>query len=167
VWVSVVLGINAKCNLTKEKYEMINPVLILDLDGVLITTPMWKPEEIESDGYSKFNEKCVSNLNHFLSLSDFEIWLSSTRRTVKLLDEFNLIFFNRNITIPIMGFSPEYPNCKNRREEVLRFIEEFATSEFIIFDDDKPLNGLNEKHKERLVLTDLLKGLDDEKLELT
>ena len=66
-----------------------------------------------------------------------------------------------------MGFSPEYPNCKNRREEVLRFIEEFATSEFIIFDDDKPLNGLNEKHKERLVLTDLLKGLDDEKLELT
>jgi len=47
--------------------------LILDLDGVLITTPIWKADEIDSDGYSKFNMNCVQNLNKLLIQSDFEI----------------------------------------------------------------------------------------------
>jgi len=33
--------------------------LILDLDGVLITTPSWKADEMDADGYSKFNENCI------------------------------------------------------------------------------------------------------------
>jgi histidinol phosphatase-like enzyme len=41
-------------------------VLFLDLDGVLITTPAWKPDEIDSDGYSKFEQSCVDNLNQLL-----------------------------------------------------------------------------------------------------
>ncbi len=64
--------------------------LILDLDGVLITTPLWKADEMDSDGYSKFNQSCIDNLNELLSLADFDIWLSSTRRTVKSIEEFNV-----------------------------------------------------------------------------
>lgn len=141
-------------------------ILILDLDGVLITTPIWKADEIDSDGYSKFNMNCVDNLNKLLSQSDFEIWFSSTRRTVKTLAEFNGIFKSRNIEKEIKGFLPEYQECKTRKDEITRFIEEFKVSNFLIIDDDKSLNGLNENHKKNLILTELQKGFDTEKFEL-
>ncbi|PCJ64858.1 MAG: hypothetical protein COA58_11320 [Bacteroidetes bacterium] len=143
-----------------------NSILILDLDGVLITTPPWRADEMDSDGYSKFNMNCVNNLNTFLSLSDFEIWLSSSRRTVKTLTEFNKIFENRNIKSCIHAFLPEYPDCKTRKDEILRFINEHKTSDFLIIDDDKSLNGLEERYKEKLILTELQKGFDKEKLKL-
>ena len=117
-----------------------------------------------SDGYSEFNESCVENLNRLLTLTEFDIWLSSTRRTVKTLTEFNLIFKNRGIKNEIVGFLPEYTDCKNRKEEVLKFIAEFKASDFLIIDDDKSLNGLDSGIKESLILTELTKGLNDEKL---
>lgn len=79
-------------------------LLILDLDGVLITTPQWKPDQIGLDGYSEFNINCVNNLNSLLSIVDFEIWLSSTRRTVKSLEKFNEIFKKRNVIQNITEF---------------------------------------------------------------
>lgn len=138
----------------------------MDLDGVLITTPIWKADEMDSDGYSKFNKDCVANLNSLLSKYDFDIWLSSTRRTVKTLAEFNKIFKNRNIESEIKGFLPEFPECKTRKDEIIRFIEEFEISDFLIIDDDKSLNGIDENHKEKLILTELQKGFDSVKLEV-
>ncbi|WP_397363883.1 HAD domain-containing protein [Olleya sp. R77988] len=143
---------------------MNNRILILDLDGVLITNPSWKADRIHSDGYSEFNESCVENLNRLLTLTEFDIWLSSTRRTVKSLTEFNLIFKNRRIKKEIVGFLPEYADCKNRKEEVLKFITEFKASDFLIIDDDKSLNGLENGIKDSLVLTELTKGFNSEKL---
>ena len=143
---------------------MNNRILILDLDGVLITNPSWKADQINSDGYSEFNKSCVKNLNRLLTLAEFDIWLSSTRRTVKTLTEFNLIFKNRGIDKEIVGFLPEYTDCKNRKEEVLKFITEFKASDFLIIDDDKSLNGLENGIKEKLILTELTKGFNSEKL---
>lgn len=140
--------------------------LLLDIDGVLITTPIWKADQMDSDGYSKFNENCVVNLNKLLLTHKFEIWLSSTRRTVKRLSEFNQIFKNRGIEEPISGFLPEYSECKTRKEELVKFICEHKLTDFLIIDDDKSLNGLNEEYKERLILTELHKGFDAEKLDL-
>ena len=140
--------------------------LILDLDGVLITTPIWKADEIDTDRYSKFNMNCVDNLNKLLEQSDFEIWLSSTRRTVKTLTEFNRIFENRNIKKEINGFLPVYQECNTRKDEIIQFIEEFKISDFLIIDDDKSLNGLNENYKEKLILTEFQKGFDAEKFQL-
>lgn len=138
--------------------------LILDLDGVLITNPSWKADQIHSDGYSEFNESCVENLNRLLTLAEFDIWLSSTRRTMKTLTEFNLIFKNRGIEKQIAGFLPEYANCRNRKEEVLNFITELKLSDFLIIDDDKSLNELESGIKEKLILTELMKGFNSEKL---
>jgi len=145
---------------------MTKSVLILDLDGVLITTPRWRADEIDSDGYSKFNTDCVTNLNNLLSNYDFEIWLSSTRRTVKNLVEFNQIFKNRNIIRPISGFLPEYLNCKSRKEEIVKFIEQFKLTDFLIIDDDKSLNGLDEIYKQKLILTELQNGFNLKKFQL-
>lgn len=141
-------------------------ILILDLDGVLITTPTWKADEMDADGYSEFNKICVDNLNKLLEQFDFEIWLSSTRRTVKTLKEFNEIFKNRNIESQIKGYLPEYKECKTRKDEIIRFLEEFKISDFLIIDDDKSLNGLDENHKKKLILTELHRGFDNEKFEL-
>ncbi len=138
--------------------------LILDLDGVLITNPIWKADLMHSDGYSEFNEHCVSNLNRLLSFSEFEIWLSSTRRTVKTLNEFNIIFRNRGINQDISGFLPKYSTCDNRREEVLKFIDEFNVSNYLIIDDDKSLNSFEDKLKKNLILTELIRGFDINKL---
>jgi len=146
--------------------EKISTKLILDLDGVLITTPLWKADEMDSDGYSKFNTSCVDNLNELLSKADFEIWLSSTRRTVKSIEEFNAIFGNRHIKERIKGFLPDYKNCKNRKEEILEFLIEFKPEKYLIIDDDKSLNGLETVIKERLILTEQMKGFNQEQLKL-
>lgn len=144
--------------------KMTPKTLILDLDGVLITTPPWKADEIDLDGYSKFNSACVANLNELLSHQDFTIWLSSTRRTVKTLDEFNSIFRRRNIRTAITGFLPEYADCKSRKEEILRFVNESRISDFLVIDDDKSLNAIHNNLNSSLVLTDLTTGFNDEKL---
>ncbi len=121
---------------------------------------------MDTDGYSKFNQQCIDNLNQLLSYSDFEIWLSSTRRTVKTLDEFNKIFKHRNSKQKITGFLPDYPNCINRKEEITQFIKEMKLSNFLILDDDKSLNDLEEEYKVKLVLTKLYEGLNKDQLEL-
>ena len=145
---------------------MIRSVLILDLDGVLITNSLWQPDEIDSDGYSKFDENCVTNLNLLLNEYNFEIWLSSARRTAKTLEEFNLIFKARNILEPIRGFLPVYPECSTRKDEIETFIKESNTSNFLIIDDDKSLHKIDLKYKNNLVLTELYKGFDKECLRL-
>ncbi|BDD05572.1 HAD domain-containing protein [Aureibacter tunicatorum] len=143
---------------------MIKPKLILDLDGVLITTATWKADEIDSDGYSKFNTTCVSNLNRLLKTKKFDIVLSSTRRTVKSLDDFNEIFMFRQINSPITEFLPNYKNCRNRKEEIECYIQEVDIKDFLIIDDDKSLNDANQFIKDRLIQTELLKGFNTDKL---
>ena len=137
--------------------------LILDLDGVLITTPSWKADDIHSDGYSDFNQSCVVNLNKLLLVEKFEIWLSSTRRTVKTLKEFNKIFSNRNINNPIKGFLPVYSSAKNRKEEIELFITQEKIKKYLIIDDDKSLNGLENDIKSKLIITEFMKGFNNEK----
>lgn len=139
-------------------------LLILDIDGVLITNPSWKADEIDPDGYSRFNQECIDNVNRLLSKMDFEIWLSSTRRTVKSLEEFNEIFRNRNINCSIDGFLPIHKKRISRKEEIQAFIEDIKPSSYLIIDDDKSLHDLNEKIKSNLVLTDLQIGFNHEKL---
>lgn len=137
--------------------------LILDLDGVLITTPLWKKDEMHADGYSDFNKECVQNLNLLLVKYPLKIYLSSTRRTVKTLEKFNTIFKNRNISQSIEAFLPLY-KCKNRKEEIERFIAAKLLSDYIIIDDDKSTVNLPFLMKERLIKTEYAEGFTKEKL---
>ena len=150
-----------------DKYDLI-PIkgiyLFLDLDGVLITTPSWKSDEIDEDGYSKFNLKCVKKFNELLSTNRFQIWLSSSRRKGKTLEEFNQIFTNRKINGRISAFLPLYDDCNSRKDEILKFISEKNIVNFIILDDDKSLNSLELEYKRKLVLTDHMIGFTDKDL---
>jgi hypothetical protein len=138
--------------------------VILDLDGVLITTPPWKKDDLDSDGYSMFNTACVDRFNKLLNSLESYIWLSSTRRSNKTLEEFNSIFQHRNIHTPISGFLPIEEKPCSRKEEIIRFIETNKLSSYLIIDDDKSLNDLNENMKNRLVQTEFLKGFDQNAL---
>lgn len=140
-------------------------ILILDLDGVLITNPIWRADELDTDGYSLFNQKCIENLNTLLSIVEMDTWLSSTRRTTKTIKEFNAIFQNRNIKNEIIGFLPLYATAENRKEEIEFFIQEKKITEFLIIDDDKSLHELNIQLKQQLILTQFMKGFNQEKLE--
>lgn len=138
--------------------------LILDIDGVLITTPSWKPDIIDDDGYSKFNLNCVLNLNILLSKYNFKIWLSSSRRKGKTIEEFNTIFNNRGILTRIVGFLPNKIELKSRKQEIEQFINSKQLESFLIIDDDKSLNDLKFDLKSKLVLTESFKGFNDESL---
>jgi hypothetical protein len=143
---------------------MKQPILILDLDGVLITTPSWKPDTIAADGYSDFNKNCVAQLNKLLRTYSFEIWLSSSRRKGQSKEFLNTVFASRGILTPITGFLPMHSDRKSRKEEVELFLQEKQLVNFLILDDDKSLNDLESSAKSRLVLTRYLKGFDEEKL---
>lgn len=139
-------------------------ILFLDLDGVLITTPPWKADEIDNDGYSKFSPILVNNLNTLLSKGDFDIWLSSSRRKNMTLDNLNSIFKNRKIKEKITGVLPVAEKKQSRIDEIQEFIKLHDIKKFLILDDDKSLNSLNLELKKNLIITSYLKGFDFEKL---
>jgi hypothetical protein len=121
-------------------------VIILDLDGVLITTPSWRRDEFEIDGYSKFNSVAIDNFNMLTESLNFEyeLWLISDRRRGKTLEQFNEIFRSRNIKKTISGLVPVYGHI-SRREEFEKFINENEFDNFLLIDDDNSLEGLEDK----------------------
>ncbi len=139
-------------------------LLILDLDGVLITTPSWKPDEIDFDNYSKFNSFCVENLNIILQNYDFEIWISSSRRINNSIDEMNEIFFNRNINKKINGFLPILEFKTPRNIEIESFLKSQEYNSILILDDDTSLQNFPNKLKIRWIQTVPLMGLNETKL---
>ncbi len=140
-------------------------VLLLDLDGVLITTPPWKSDEIHVDGYSDFNPSAVENLNILLNQVDFEIWLVSSRRSGKSIVDFNEIFKNRNIACEIKGFIPGGTNGGDRLVEINAFLNHEPIENFLILDDDNCLHGLSEERKKFWIQTLPLIGFNQVKLE--
>ncbi len=139
-------------------------LLFLDLDGVLITTPSWKPDEIDFDNYSKFNSFCVENLNIILQNYNFEIWISSSRRINKTINEINTIFYNRNIKQIISGFLPVFEINYQRNIEIESFLKTQEYNTLLILDDDTSLQNLSIELKIRWIQTFPLMGLNLTKL---
>ncbi len=131
--------------------------IIIDLDGVLITTPSWKVDEIHRDGYSQFNEQAVNNLNELLEDIDLELWLISDRRKNKTLEEFNQIFLNRELKA-LVGF---VPIGESRLQELQSFIN--PDENYILIDDDSSLHSWRELQP-WWVKTQPLIGFNSEKL---
>ena len=106
-------------------------------------------------------EHVFDRLNKILSVVKFEIWLSSSRRAGKSIREFNTIFENRGLNGQISGYLP-ITEKKSRKEEVQNFIQKRGLSDYLIIDDDKSLNDLPLNLRKRTILTEYMKGFDDE-----
>lgn len=138
--------------------------IILDLDGVLITTPPWKADAIHADGYSDFNASCLVCFNTLLKEVDAEIWLISTRRKTKALSEMQAIFSARGVAAPLIGMVPVYADDMNRKDEALRFIRENNLQHYLIIDDNTVLRQLPREMKNRWVETKYMLGFNEQAL---
>lgn len=64
-------------------------IILLDLDGVLITDGNWKANDIHEDGYSDFNCECVIKFNELVEELGYSIVLSSDRRRGVSIEKMN------------------------------------------------------------------------------
>lgn len=133
-------------------------VILLDLDGVMITTKPWKSDFNLADNFAEFNPKAVYKLNQLLKETGYDIVLSSARRYNYDIDKMNEFFKTRGIEGNIIGYLPLVDRnlMHSRYYEILQFLFANRCENYLIIDDDKSLNKLHDKS---LILTDPMIGL--------
>ncbi len=62
--------------------------ILLDIDGVLETTPPWKHPEMLDDGFMKLNENALKNLSILHKKTNASIVLTTTHRINYDIDQF-------------------------------------------------------------------------------
>ena len=146
-----------------------NKILFLDIDGVLINTfPLWKSDELDTDGYSKFNEANVANLQTFLAeFEDWKIVITSSRRVNKSLVQLEKIFSFRGLGNRIIDKTPDPDGTYlSRALEISSYITTKNILQFIIIDDDKSILEMDETMLPNIVLTAYRHGFDANCLEM-
>ncbi len=133
-------------------------VILLDLDGVMITTKPWESDFILADDFAEFNPKAVAKLNQILKETGYDIVLTSARRYAYDIDQMNEFFKTRGIEGTIIDYLPLYDLGLrySRFDEVMRFIQKYRPNNYLVIDDDKSLNKLG---GDKLILTDPMIGL--------
>ncbi|MDQ3048184.1 MAG: HAD domain-containing protein [Bacteroidota bacterium] len=137
-------------------------LILLDIDGVMISAASWKPIPILSDGFPQFSVKAVFNLNQILNETNASIVLTTSHKSRFSVFEWESIFKKRGINTSIQKLEDNVRDL-DRKGEILNWIESKWNHEnFIIIDDDTNLNGLPSDIKERLILTRPIVGLNEE-----
>jgi hypothetical protein len=133
-------------------------IILLDLDGVMITTKSWESDFILSDNFAEFNPKAVIKLNQLLKETGYNIILTSARRYVHDIDQMNSFFKTRGIEGKIIEYLPLYDlNLRySRFDEVMRFIQKYRPENYLVIDDDKSLWQLG---NDKWIKTDSMIGL--------
>lgn len=145
-----------------------HPIIFLDIDGVLCTQNLWKPDKIADDGYSEFNQKCVNNLNKLVELTNAKIILTSSRRINKTVNEFMAIMQRRGFTGKILAKVNEDEQISSaaRNEEIREWIDKHGVPDrYVIIDDDARLTEIGEPYIHHWVRTVYHRGLDEKTLE--
>ena len=138
-------------------------LVLLDIDGVMVPASSWKKPEFLHDGFPIFSFKSVQALNKIITATNANILLTTSHKNRFSVDEWINIFKLRDININKIERLPENVTGLNRKLEISNWFSEFKSNEnFVILDDDKSLNGLDETLKEKLILTSPLVGLTDD-----
>lgn len=140
--------------------------ILLDIDGVLVTTPIWRPTEQLSDGFMKFNENAAENLAILYKETNASIVLTTTHRISFDETKWKEIFRMRGLdfhTITKLNDKTRIDELADRATEIVAWVEQSGKNEnYVIIDDDLSLHGLPEEIKERWVPTKTLIGFDKE-----
>ena len=133
-------------------------VILLDLDGVMITTKPWESDFILADDFAEFNPRAVTKLNQLLKETGYDIVLTSARRYVHDIDQMNEFFKTRGIEGQIIDYLPLYDvNLRySRFDEVMRFLQKHRPNNYLMIDDDKSMSKFG---FEKLIQTDPMIGL--------
>lgn len=144
-------------------------IILLDIDGVLETTPTWRQVEIHSDGFMKLNEKALENLSILHKRTNASIVLTTTHRINYDETKWKEIFRLRGLnveTISKLNNKTEISQLLDRGTEIKEWVEKKGKGQnYVIIDDDQSINALPEYLKERWVATRPSIGFDKEALE--
>ncbi|WP_437921614.1 CPCC family cysteine-rich protein [Sphingobacterium sp. LRF_L2] len=142
--------------------------ILLDIDGVLETTPTWRRVEILSDGFMKLNEKALENLSILLKRTNASVILTTTHRINYDEEKWKAIFRLRGVnfeTISKINNKTELSQLLDRGTEIKEWVENKEEENYVIIDDDQSINALPDYIKERWVTTRPSIGFDKEALE--
>lgn len=141
-------------------------IVLLDIDGVLVTTPGWRITEQHSDGFLKFNDKAEKNLIKLITETNASIVLTTTHRITYSVEKWKEIFNNRGIpveTIEKVNTKQTIEHMLDRGQEIKEWIDLFGTGKkFVILNDDLSINALPVEIKEKWVMTKSMIGLDED-----
>jgi len=140
--------------------------ILLDIDGVLVTTPSWQKPEFLSDGFMKFNDSSAKNLAFILDKTKASIVLTTTHRTNHSIDNWKTLLANRGIVtseITIINNKTSLTEFSDRLTEIKEWVHLYGDhNKYVIIDDDSSLQDLPMAIKSNWVKTSPLIGLDDE-----
>ncbi|WPU92636.1 HAD domain-containing protein [Mucilaginibacter sabulilitoris] len=141
-------------------------VILLDIDGVLVTEPSWKKVEIGSDGFMLFNKQSAENLAFILSETNASVILTTTHRINFGLEKWIEIFTLRGInirTISKLNDKKALADMSDRATEIKEWIGKNGNEEnYVIVDDDTSINNLPSSIKKRWVVIKPSIGIDEE-----
>ena len=138
--------------------------ILLDLDGVLITTPAWRAVDLQADGFFAFNAKATANLASILAETQAALVLTTSHRINYSLAQWQSFLQTRGIMAAAISKVNErttLPPPGSRAAELTAWVAQHgATANYVILDDDLLLHTLPPAIKERCVITKPLLGLD-------
>jgi hypothetical protein len=138
--------------------------IILDIDGVLVTTPSWKKAELLDDGFLKFDKEATDNLNILLFVTNATIVLISTHRIKYSNDELSLLFKSRGINANIEKINDvDAIHLIDKPSEIINWVNT-SNSEYLIIDDDSSLGVLPKDIKMRWIKPSPLIGFSEDYL---
>jgi hypothetical protein len=138
-------------------------LILLDIDGVMLSASSWKPVERLDDGFSSFNPRAVSSLQRIISETGASIVLTTSHKSTYSLTQWRKIFKKRGIDVSIIGKLEDNTTFLTRKEEILNWkLKNKSVNDYVILDDDKSLNGLPSNIKDKLVLTSPMVGLTND-----
>ncbi|MFD1872924.1 HAD domain-containing protein [Hymenobacter bucti] len=139
-------------------------VILLDLDGVLITTPAWRAVETEPDGFFRFNERATANLATILAETNAAVVLTTSHRINYSLAQWATFLRTRGLlpsAIMKVNDRSTLPPTGSRASEIAAWVAQAdAPANYVVLDDDLSLHGLPNAIKSRCVITKPLLGLD-------
>ena len=134
-------------------------ILLLDIDGVMVPEKSWKKPEILLDGFPAFSNVAVEALNCLID-SDTKIFITSSHKSKYDLPQWQAIFKTRGIKPCAIYRLPKNTENLSRKEEIINWFKLQNTIEsYLILDDDKSLQDLPKRYKDKLIQTSPMVGL--------
>ena len=141
-------------------------IILLDIDGVLVTTPPWRPTESLADGFMRFNDYAAKYLHLLIEKTGADIVLTSTHRINYSIEGWKNIFSLRGIhtnSISRLNQIKTIQDMLSRAIEIKEWFDnEGAQHNFVIIDDDPSLNDFPLFLKQKWVKTKPLIGFNEE-----
>ncbi len=141
-------------------------IILLDIDGVLETTPSWRKTAHLEDGFMKFNQDAVNNLAKLLADTNAEVVLSSTHRISYSIEKWKELFATRGLyfhTISKLNDKTRIDQLLDRGTELLEWVNRVGYDKnYVIIDDDLSVGILPSHIKSRWVQVTPHIGFTDE-----